>query len=285
LKGGEQISKMVEFMLCNEIKKEDVGKLGNDYIFEYKFDGLRGMLFIENHKIIKIINRRNVNILSQFPEFKELTFDMDKGIIDSEIIVVANGKDKGDFNSGLAYRSHLINKEEIEDRAEKLKAKIMAFDIISLNGEEVRFKPLSKRKEILKNAVKDSELIEVSKVYDNFRALWVIVERDKLEGLIAKNIASAYEGVRSKYWLKIKAWKETIIEFDDYEKAESEKNPFYKGIVLKNSENIRCSCLGKKSEEVKKIIEEQGSVKVVVQYLEKGSQGGHRFISFKELAR
>jgi ATP-dependent DNA ligase len=276
---------MVEFMLCNEISKEQAQQLNQDYFFEFKFDGLRAGIYVENHKISKIIGRYKNNVLKQFIEFQGLTFEFEKGLIDSEIIVVNNGKGYGDFNEGLAFRTHLQNEKEIQERAEKLKAKIMAFDILELNGENLRLKPLWKRKEILRQNIKDNELIEVARQYELFSEVWAIVEQQQLEGLIAKHKNTAYEGIRSSYWNKIKNWKEIVIEFDSYENAKSENNPFYKGIVLTNSEGLRCSCLGKKSEEVKRILQEQGKVKASCQYLEHTREGKARFITFKELVK
>lgn len=276
---------MISCMLCSEIEKEKGNKLSKDYIFEIKFDGERAWIYVANHKVEKIVSRRGNIITKQFPEFQSINFEFEKGIIDSEIIVATNGKDYGDFDGGISMRTHLQGEKDIQARAGELRAKIMAFDLIELGTESLRFKPLVKRYEILQEKIKDTDLIVLSKWHTNFDELWRIVEIEHLEGVIAKNINTAYEGVRSKFWIKIKNWKEAVVEFNGYEKAESEKNPFYKGIILTNSEGIRCSCLGKKSEAVKNIIDEQGVIKVVVQYLESTQQGKARFITFKEVAK
>jgi len=271
------------FMLAQELKKEEVKKLNGDYIFSPKFDGERGMVFIENGRISKIINRRGKNILKQFIEFKDLTFNFNNGVIDSEIIVVVNGRIWGDFSKGIALRTHLENEREILERSKELRAKIMAFDILNLNGEDLKFKPLIKRIEILEQNIKDNDLIEVVKSYENFDEIWKIVEQYGLEGVIAKNKQVAYESVRSRFWLKIKNWKEKVIGFDSYDIVNGEK--FYKGITLTNKEGVRCACLGKKSDEVREIIDREGKIDVVVQYLEKTSEKGHRFITFKEVVK
>ena len=270
-------------MLAQELKKEEVKKLNGDYIFSPKFDGERGMVFIENGRISKIINRRGKNILKQFIEFKDLTFNFNNGVIDSEIIVVVNGRIWGDFSKGIALRTHLENEREILERSKELRAKIMAFDILNLNGEDLKFKPLIKRIEILEQNIKDNDLIEVVKSYENFDEIWKIVEQYGLEGVIAKNKQVAYESVRSRFWLKIKNWKEKVIGFDSYDIVNGEK--FYKGITLTNKEGVRCACLGKKSDEVREIIDREGKIDVVVQYLEKTSEKGHRFITFKEVVK
>lgn len=272
-------------MLCEKIKKGEVKTLGEDYFFEFKFDGERALILIENHKVSKIINRRGFNIINQFPEFKDSSFEFENGILDSEIIVINNGKTYGDFNEGLSLRTHLKDERKIKERVKKLRAKIMAFDILELNNENLKMKPLTKRKDILVQNIKDNDLIEVVKYYNNFDELWAIVEKEHLEGLIAKHKWVAYENVRSKYWLKIKNWKEEIIEFDGFENAKSEGNPFYKGIILTNREGVRCSCLGGRSEEVEKIIRREGKVKVNCQFLEKTKEGKSRFISFKEVVK
>ena len=275
---------MISPMLCCEVSKEQAEKeQSNAFIYQVKFDGIRAFIHIENNKISKIINRTGNNITKQFPEFLELSFNFN-GILDAEVIVVANGKDYGDFSSGISYRTHLKDSADIWARAKNLQAKIMTFDIIELNKEDLRFKPLITRLELLKINVKNNELIEVAKNYDDFKELWIMVEKDKLEGCIRKLKMSAYEGVRSKYQVKIKNWKEEQMEYNAYEVAVSTKGGFYKGITLKNDEGNRVAVMGKKSEEVKRIIDTTGKIKIVQQFLEKTKEGRSRFVSFKEIA-
>lgn len=272
-------------MLCDEILKSEIAKLDSNYFFEFKYDGERAYIYIESNRISKIINRRGYNILKQFPEFQNLAFTFKSGIIDSEIIVVANGKSKGDFNEGIALRTHIQDGKEIMERASLLPARIVAFDLLELNGENLKLKPLWARKEKLYSNVIPCKNIEVAETFTEFNSLWAIVEQEQLEGLIAKHKNTAYESVRSKYWLKIKNWKEEVVEFNNYEVAESDKNPLFRGITLTNPQGIRCSCLGRKSESVKEMIEQQGSIKVVVQYLEKTKNDKNRFITFKEVVK
>lgn len=274
-------------MLCSSITKDYLVNNSNnfkEFLWELKYDGIRSFIYIENHRIAKIISRAGRNITPQFPEFRQLNFDFVSGLIDSEIIV-ENGKEGGDFNSGISLRTHLTDSKEITERSVKLQAKIMAFDFITLNGEDLRFKPLIKRKDILKENIKDNNLLGVVAFYEDYKALWDKVEREQQEGIIAKHRNSAYEFVRSKLWIKCKNFQEKIIEFNSYDTAVSSKGGFYKGITLKNDEGDRVACMGKQSEEVKRIIDERGNIKVVVQYLEKTKEGRKRFISFKEIAK
>jgi bifunctional non-homologous end joining protein LigD len=274
-------------MLCDEIRKEDVARLKGDYVFSIKYDGVRAFIYIENGIIAKIINRRGFDITRQFIEFNDIRFNFKSGVLDSEIIV-ENGKLGGDFNEGISFRTHLKNDREISERAERLKAKIVAFDIIELNGENLRFKPLSVRLQILKENVRNGDLLCCAETYEDFKQIWDLVEKEKLEGVIAKHKNTAYEGVRSKYWLKIKNWKEMVVEFCGYEVAVSGVGGYYKGITLKDDVGgvgVRCACMGKQSEEVKEIIETQGKVKCVVQYLEVTKDDKMRFVSFRGLAK
>jgi ATP-dependent DNA ligase len=264
-------------MLCEE-EKRDKWKENPNYLYEEKFDGERALLYIRNNKIEKIITRRDINVLSRYPEFLSIAFNISNGMIDSEICVFQNGR--SDFNL-LSLRSHLKDEDKIKERAE-IKPVIMAFDILN-NGEDLTMKPLIKRKEFLSKAVVEGEFIKTAKQYETFEEIWKLVAEKELEGTIAKHKNSAYENKRSKYWVKLKNWKEIVLEFDNYENAVSEKFGFIKGITLTNQNGDRCACLGEKHKEVKDRLEREGSVKVNVQYLEKTNGDRHRFISFKEM--
>ena len=80
------------------------------------------------------------------------------------------------------------------------------FDILWLNGHSTQKLEYLQRKELLKDALKESDLIKYhDHVLENGKDFFRLVENMGLEGMIAKKIESSYgEGVRSSEWLKIK---------------------------------------------------------------------------------
>jgi bifunctional non-homologous end joining protein LigD len=80
------------------------------------------------------------------------------------------------------------------------------FDLLHLDGHDLRNRPLIRRRELLALLVADLPIIRCSKsIPEHGRAFFDAVSAHRLEGIVAKQAGSKYrEGVRSKSWLKIK---------------------------------------------------------------------------------
>ena len=129
-------------------------------------------------------------------------------------------------------------------------------------------------KEFLKG--KENERIKFVKQFHDLETGWKEVKEKELEGVILKKKDSVYSHTRSPCWIKAKAVKEQILEFDGYE-----INP--KGLTLTNKQGIRVSCAGQQSEQVKKTIDKTGKATVCIQYLNKSKNNKYRQPTFKKL--
>ncbi len=90
-----------------------------------------------------------------------------------------------------------------------------AFDLLALNGEDLRDLPLLKRKAALKRILrktKNNRIRFTDHVIGAGVALFAQLEERGLEGMVAKKVDSLYTGGRTRDWLKIKtaAGKETM---------------------------------------------------------------------------
>lgn len=245
-----------------------------EFIAEYKFDGDRCIAEM-TAKGLKLWNRRGNDITFRYPEIVKNILLPIGTIIDSEIIVMKNGKDS--FNEGIAFRSHLQNKYEIEIRSELLPAKLMVFDILFKGGVDVRHKPLMERKEILKSVVKENDFIKLSVVYDDLQKIFDETKAQGSEGVVLKKRNSIYENKRTQNWIKIKHIKEAIIVVDSYEVNNA-------GITLiRTSDNVRIQCGGEQSKEVKRMIDNKGQAEVEINYLEITNNGRYRMPTFNKL--
>jgi bifunctional non-homologous end joining protein LigD len=84
-------------------------------------------------------------------------------------------------------------------------AAIFAFDLLWLEGKDLRALPLLKRKAALKVVLKSSKRIKYfDHVPEHGERLYAAVERLGLEGIVAKRADSPYRRGRSKDWVKIK---------------------------------------------------------------------------------
>jgi len=173
------------------------------WIFEPKFDGTRVAIVKEDSKI-RLINRRGKDISYRYPELRGIVKNIKANncILDAELVVL-NKEGKPDFNL-LQQREQLDNKVLIELKSAEWPATLFVFDVLQIDKQSTASLPLKVRKELLNKIIEDSEFITKCPYTFDGKKLWKKVREQGLEGVMAKKIDSAYEGKRSKNWLKIK---------------------------------------------------------------------------------
>jgi bifunctional non-homologous end joining protein LigD len=85
-------------------------------------------------------------------------------------------------------------------------ATLCAFDILELNGQDLRDRPLEERKAVVKMLLrKPHPSIAFNRFFDVEGSI-VFHHTCKLgcEGIVSKRLGSAYRSGRSKHWLKVK---------------------------------------------------------------------------------
>ena len=173
---------------------------GGDWVYEIKWDGFRGLCYLSNGGLR--IESRNAHPLDkQFPELEELKSAVaaDTAIIDGEI--VAFDKD------GLPSFGLLQQRTGFATAKDRTRAPVslVAFDLLYLNGYDLRDVALSERRRLLKDIVRPGAHVRVSEVFSGSGASVLNAAREHgLEGLLAKNADSKYEAGRSRRWVKVK---------------------------------------------------------------------------------
>ncbi|MCA1552288.1 non-homologous end-joining DNA ligase [Bradyrhizobium sp. BRP19] len=163
---------------------------GDRWIHAIKFDGYRAQLDVANHDWTR--------------KFRKVAHDADliqaaSAIIDGEIVVPGeNGK------TGFATLQNSLT-----GKADNLV--MVAFDLLYLDGRDLRRLPLRARKAALKNLVAGLP-IEYSDHFDMDGAeLYRRVCAGELEGVVSKIADSPYGGLRGNYWVKTTcAHRETL---------------------------------------------------------------------------
>jgi bifunctional non-homologous end joining protein LigD len=190
-------------MLAETGSEKDL--LRKDMIFEIKFDGTRAICYKKGRKI-KFLNRRKAWIEYRYPELQEIWKNIKKDCVLDGEIVVFNKKGLPDFNI-LQEREHIEDEIRIKLLSKIYPAKYIVFDVLEVEGKDIRNLPLLERKRILEKLVEDREYIKKSIYTENGKELWKFVKERDLEGVMAKVKNSPYLGKRSSYWLKIKTFK------------------------------------------------------------------------------
>jgi len=164
-----------------------------EYIFEPKLDGYRA-LCQKKAGTLRFTSRNNRDITLEFPE---LSFgDLIKAdcTLDGEIVIY---DEKGNPSFALMQqRKH-----------HRPPPTYVAFDILELEGRDLRGLPLSERKQLLAEVIEEGRNLQTMPSTDSGEELWNVVMTRGLEGVMAKKRESVYVTGRSRYWLKIKLEK------------------------------------------------------------------------------
>jgi len=85
-------------------------------------------------------------------------------------------------------------------------AVLCAFDLLELDGQDLRRQPIEDRKALLAHLLRSSHLSIV--LYEHFEEDGAVVYREacKLgcEGIVSKRLGSLYRSGRSAHWVKVK---------------------------------------------------------------------------------
>jgi bifunctional non-homologous end joining protein LigD len=165
-----------------------------NWIYELKMDGFRSLAYIEDGTC-RLISRKQHELKSMRKVAESLqTLPVDEAVLDGEIVSL-DAWGCPDFNGLLNRAGHIC---------------YFAFDLLWLNGEDLRREPLIKRKEWLRKfinaagAESEARFMQHFPGHDGLDLYEVCCSRD-LEGVIAKRSDSTYtEADHETAWLKIK---------------------------------------------------------------------------------
>jgi bifunctional non-homologous end joining protein LigD len=175
----------------------------NRWLFEIKWDGIRLISFIDEGKV-SLQTRRGRIVDAEYPQLQAISrlVNAKQAVLDGEVVVL-------DEEGRPSFQ--LLQNRGTEPRP----MQYMVFDILYRDGQRLFRVPLEDRKRLLRNVVRDSELLKYSEhVLAEGKAFYRAAREKRLEGIVAKLRDSPYQpGVRSSAWLKIKtvAQQEVVI--------------------------------------------------------------------------
>jgi bifunctional non-homologous end joining protein LigD len=161
-----------------------------EWLFDLKYDGFRALLYFEQGTRCRFVSR-NDNTLSRFDALCQAVaaeLDVESVILDGEVIAADE--------TGRPLFFDLV-------RGSRTPAYV-AFDLLRLNGADLRSLPLSARRRRLHGLLpKGSPLIsEALSVQSRGHELFELMRANDLEGIVAKRLVDPY-GPRVR-WFKIK---------------------------------------------------------------------------------
>jgi ATP-dependent DNA ligase len=178
--------------------------IGEDWVYEPKWDGFRSLVH-RNGDRIDLASRGRRPLTRYFPELLDPfgRLPSDQAVLDGEIILVA--RDGLDFD-GLGQRIHPAE-SRIRMLSETTPAEFVAFDLLALEGEDLRSRPWRERRKLLDDLLASAprSIRLTPTTTDPATALrWFVdLEGSGLDGVIAKRGDERYlPGKRQ--WVKRK---------------------------------------------------------------------------------
>ena len=175
-----------------------------DWLFEPKLDGYRILAFVKGEQVT-LLSRNGLDLTGRLPEVVSdlKAQEYDEMILDGEVAAL-NEDGLPDF--GLLQQVMGFDKSAIDRPIGKANIVYYPFDLLYLDGVDLRKAPLIDRKKLLSHAIVPSEHTSlVEYVEGDGASFYNAAVGLGLEGIIAKRRSGAYEpGTRSNAWLKIK---------------------------------------------------------------------------------
>jgi bifunctional non-homologous end joining protein LigD len=162
-----------------------------EFLYEVKYDGYRALAAISKGRVA-VKSRNQLDFMTRFPflarAFGSIT--VNSCVLDGEI-VARDDEDRSRFQlMGDPSATH----------------EFVAFDLLWLDGEDLRARPLEERRQLLESvlALAKPPLVLSQRVDGTAEQAMVVAGLKQWEGLIAKRRGSRYVGTRSQDWLKLK---------------------------------------------------------------------------------
>ncbi len=166
-----------------------------EWIFEVKWDGYRILAEIQEGRV-RLYSRRDKNYTEVF---KVVSRDLERmphqAMLDGEVVAV----DEQGISRFQLLQNYMRRPEG--------RLLYYVFDILHLDHYDLHDLPLSRRREILRAVLTESETVRLSGyVEEHGKAFYREAKKMGLEGIIAKDLKSRYRfGQRTPDWVKIKA--------------------------------------------------------------------------------
>jgi DNA ligase D-like protein (predicted ligase) len=183
---------------------------GDGWIHEVKFDGYRSQI-VRDKNGVRIFTRRGLDWTAKYRDLVKAAGELnaESAIVDGEIVVLdeAGHSDFGQLRKAITRRQHDLY--------------FVAFDLLHLNGHDLRDMPLIDRRDILEALVPAGQRIQFSQALPgDAKSIFHLIDQAGLEGMVSKRKDSVYRSGNSTAWLKIKSYA-----VDEYDLLGVEREP------------------------------------------------------------
>lgn len=173
---------------------------GDDWLYELKYDGYRIIAFVAGNRV-RLQTRNGNDYTHRFEEVAASLITWAGGramVLDGEM-VVTDASGKTDFQALQSYMKSPQNKNPT----------YIVFDLLALDGTDIRGRRLTERKTTLEALMKDppKNLYYSRHIWGNGGESFATACQTGMEGIVGKRADSVYSGTRNGDWIKLKCDK------------------------------------------------------------------------------
>jgi len=165
---------------------------GSGWLHEVKYDGYRALIHVAGGRA-RVMTRSGLDWTEKFPGIAAAAAELpvDSAVIDAEIVALKDGRpDFSTLKDSIASGGDMI---------------AFAFDLLALDGEDLRDLPNSERKARLRPLIGSDERLQYAEhIVGGGEKLFAAMCREGYEGIVSKRADAPYRGDRTRNWLKVK---------------------------------------------------------------------------------
>jgi bifunctional non-homologous end joining protein LigD len=181
----------------------------HDWLLERKFDGERCVARKEGDQV-RLESRSAKDLTGTYPEVRgAIAGQRDRGLVlDGELVAF-----DGTQTSFRRLQQRLGVRSPAPELVAEYPVVFCVFDLLELDADDVRGRPLIERRARLAEAVRPSAALQLSEAWcGDSRRRFDRACRSGWEGLIAKRGQAPYVAGRSRDWLKLKCvWEQELV--------------------------------------------------------------------------
>jgi bifunctional non-homologous end joining protein LigD len=181
---------------------------GSEWIHQVKWDGIRGITYI-NGSDYRVVTKKGYERTEFYPELQLLgsLFKGKEAVFDGELVVF-DQEFRPDFQKILHRERGKANKTYYQ---KKYPIHYILFDILRIDGKDLRTLPLEERYDYLNTSVEKHSIITITDNFKDGHQLFKLMQEKNFEGIVSKKKESTYTvGKHHKNWYKIKIKKKLL---------------------------------------------------------------------------
>jgi len=184
-----------------------------DWLYELKYDGYRILAFVEGSGA-RLLTRNGNDYTGRFRDIARALSDLAAGramVLDGEM-VVADASGKTDFQALQTYMKNPAGR----------RLTYIVFDLLALDGEDLRGRPLIERKQKLEALLANApDGLHYSRhVMGAGKESLAAACETGAEGIVGKRAGSVYSGTRNGDWIKLKCGRRQEFVVGGYTRTE-----------------------------------------------------------------